>query len=43
MTSLAFSDHQLTDFAKVGVFAGSLVADVIGVLVLRGARMPSEL
>jgi NhaA family Na+:H+ antiporter len=43
VTSLAFAEPQLTDFAKVGIFAGSLVAGVIGVLVLRGARPPSEL
>lgn len=43
VTSLAFSDPQVTDFAKVGIFAGSLVAGVIGVAALRRSRPPSEL
>ena len=43
VTSLAFADPQLTDFAKVGIFAGSLLAGVIGIAVLRRARPPSEL
>lgn len=43
VTSLAFSSPGLTDFAKVGIFAGSLVAGVIGVLILRRTRPPSEL
>lgn len=43
VTNLAFSDPLLTDFAKVGIFAGSLIAGVIGVGVLRRARPPSEL
>lgn len=43
VTGLAFSDPLLTDFAKVGIFAGSLIAGLIGTLVLRRARTPSNL
>jgi NhaA family Na+:H+ antiporter len=38
VTGLAFTDPALGDLAKVGIFAGSLVAATIGALVLRGAR-----
>jgi NhaA family Na+:H+ antiporter len=42
VTGLAFSDPHLTDLAKVGIFAGSLIAGVIGSLVLIRAKPPSE-
>jgi len=42
VTGLAFSDPHLTDLAKVGIFAGSLIAGVIGSLVLMRAKPPSE-
>ena len=42
VTSLAFADPKLTDFANVGFLAGSLMAGVIGVLVLRGERPSSK-
>jgi NhaA family Na+:H+ antiporter len=34
VTDLAFTDAGITDLAKVGIFAGSLVAGVIGALLL---------
>lgn len=43
VTSLAFTDPVLTDFAKVGIFAGSLLAGLIGTLILSRAKPPSEL
>jgi NhaA family Na+:H+ antiporter len=43
VTGLAFNDPHLTDLAKVGIFAGSLTAGVIGFLVLMRAKPPSEL
>jgi NhaA family Na+:H+ antiporter len=38
VTGLAFTDPSLGDLAKVGIFAGSLIAGAIGTLVLRRAR-----
>ncbi len=38
VTGLAFTDPHLTDLAKVGIFAGSAIAGVIGVLVLSRAK-----
>ena len=43
VTGLAFDDPHATDLAKVGIFAGSLVAGVIGTALLRRARPKSEL
>ena len=41
ITALAFTDPVITDQAKVGIFAGSLIAGVVGVsLLLRAA--PTE-
>ena len=37
VASLAFSDQATTDLAKAGIFSGSLVAGVIGSLLLRRA------
>ena len=43
VTGLAFSDPHLTDLAKVGIFTGSVVAGVIGAILLARAKPPSEL
>jgi len=42
VAQLAFRDPILTDLARVGIFAGSLVAGVIGVLLLGGREPPIE-
>jgi NhaA family Na+:H+ antiporter len=34
ITNLAFTDQQMADIARVGIFAGSLLAGVVGALVL---------
>jgi Na+:H+ antiporter, NhaA family len=41
IAGLAFTDPLLTDLAKVGIFAGSLVAGALGAVVLLGARRPA--
>lgn len=38
VTDLAFIGAEITDFAKVGIFAGSLVAGVIGSILLARSR-----
>jgi NhaA family Na+:H+ antiporter len=38
VASLAFEDRSLNELAKVGIFAGSLVAGALGALVLSRAR-----
>lgn len=43
VAGLAFEDPHFIDLSKVGIFTGSIVAGIIGVLVLRGAKPPSEL
>jgi len=43
IAELAFTDPHLTDLAKVGIFAGSAIAGVIGVVTLLVAKPPSEL
>lgn len=43
VAGLAFSDPHLTDLAKVGIFAGSAVAGVVGTVLLLIAKPPSEL
>jgi NhaA family Na+:H+ antiporter len=43
ITGLAFEDAVLTNYAKVGIFAGSLVAGVIGAILLGRSKAPSEL
>jgi len=35
VTGLAFTDPTLTDLAKIGIFAGSGAAGLIGYLILR--------
>jgi NhaA family Na+:H+ antiporter len=43
VAGLAFDDPQMADLAKVGIFAGSLVAGVIGTIILSRARPPNSL
>jgi NhaA family Na+:H+ antiporter len=43
VTGLAFDDPHFTDLAKVGIFAGSLIAGIIGTVILRRIRPKSEL
>ena len=43
VAGLAFEDPVFTDFSKVGIFSGSLIAGVIGSFVLSRARPRSEL
>lgn len=43
VTGLAFNDPHLTDLAKVGIFAGSLTAGLVGTLILARAKPPSQL
>jgi NhaA family Na+:H+ antiporter len=43
VTGLAFDDPHLTDLAKVGIFAGSLGAGIIGSVILARAKPPSQL
>ncbi|MEA1903256.1 MAG: Na+/H+ antiporter NhaA [Actinomycetota bacterium] len=38
IAGLAFTDSHLTDLAKVGIFTGSLVAGIIGALILSRSR-----
>jgi NhaA family Na+:H+ antiporter len=42
VTGLAFDDPATTDLAKTGIFAGSLVAGVLGAMVLRMAGGKTE-
>jgi NhaA family Na+:H+ antiporter len=42
VTSLAFTDPALTDLAKIGIFAGSGIAGLLGYLVLRFTRPASS-
>jgi len=42
VAGLAFADPQFTDLAKVGIFSGSLVAGILGTIILsRARRSPS--
>ena len=43
ISGLAFNDPVLTDYAKVGIFSGSLIAGIIGATLLLRAKPPSEL
>ncbi|HZD24510.1 MAG TPA: Na+/H+ antiporter NhaA [Acidimicrobiia bacterium] len=43
VTGLAFTDPGVTDLAKVGIFSGSLVAGIIGTILLSRARPHREL
>lgn len=42
VAGLAFTDPHLTDLAKVGIFSGSLVAGIIGTLILSRASGKTE-
>ena len=42
VTGLAFDDPGLTDLAKIGIFAGSGAAGVIGYLLLRATGQPAK-
>lgn len=42
ITGLAFDDPALADQAKLGIFAGSLLAGLLGYLILRTAPKPEE-
>ena len=43
IAGLAFTDPTLTDLAKVGIFAGSFLAGILGAILLVRAKPPSEL
>ena len=43
VAGLAFGDQATTEFAKVGIFSGSIVAGILGAVLLRRARPPSQL
>jgi NhaA family Na+:H+ antiporter len=43
VAGLAFDDPVFTDYSKVGIFSGSLIAGLIGAFVLLRARPRSEL
>ena len=40
ISDLAFPDRPLVDAAKLGILAASLIAGVVGWLILRGASSP---
>lgn len=42
ITALAFTNQALADEAKIGIFAGSIAAGLIGVAILWGARTSPE-
>ena len=42
ITALAFTDQTLSDQAKVGIFAGSIVAGIIGVIIFRTGKTAEE-
>jgi NhaA family Na+:H+ antiporter len=42
ITALAFSDAVLADEAKVGIFAGSIVAGIIGIIIFRTGKPVTE-
>ena len=42
ITNLAFTDRDLADVAKVGIFAGSLSSGIVGSLLLRRLRPTAE-
>ncbi len=43
VAGLAFEEPHFADLAKVGIFSGSIIAGIIGSLILRRARPRSEL
>jgi NhaA family Na+:H+ antiporter len=42
ITELAFTDAQIVDRAKIGIFIGSTIAGVVGYLILRRSKTPDE-
>src|SRR5690606_3389308 len=42
VTSLAFEDPATTDLAKTGIFVGSLIAGILGSMLLRAAARKAE-
>jgi NhaA family Na+:H+ antiporter len=42
ITNLAFTDQQMADVARVGIFAGSLLAGIVGSMVLLRAEPRTE-
>jgi NhaA family Na+:H+ antiporter len=42
VAGLAFDDPVFTDYSKVGIFSGSLLAGLIGAFVLSRARPRSQ-
>ncbi len=42
IASLAFTDPALTDLSRIGIFAGSITAGIIGYSILRGAAPRSQ-
>ena len=40
ITDLAFSDGSLVEEAKLGILVASLIAGVVGWVILRGASSP---
>jgi NhaA family Na+:H+ antiporter len=42
ITNLAFTDRDMADVAKVGIFAGSLLCGIVGTLVLRRLTPTAE-
>lgn len=42
VTSLAFEDPATTDLAKTGIFVGSLIAGILGSMLLRAATRKAE-
>jgi NhaA family Na+:H+ antiporter len=42
ITELAFTDPQIVDRAKIGIFIGSTVAGILGYLILRQSKTPAE-
>jgi NhaA family Na+:H+ antiporter len=40
ISDLAFPDNPLVDVAKLGILGASLIAGVVGWLILRGASSP---
>ncbi len=43
IAELAFTTESLVDAAKIGIFIGSLLAGVVGYLILRSSKTPEQL
>jgi NhaA family Na+:H+ antiporter len=43
ITELAFRESLFADEAKIGIFAGSAIAGIVGFLILRAMHTPEEL